>query len=175
MVINMVINTSDLLDKAKVIHNLPSDYKLALVMGISHSALTNYRQGKTLPDARIIQLICELTGDDPALIAVQIEAQRAKTSEARSLWDLVAKRLQAAALAAIFAAVCVGTLAPLPSYAEAYQVTPGTPAKNLYIVEHGRFLARRLRRWLSPLVRYLRGLLGENHHAATRPTTPARA
>lgn len=111
-VINMPNQISNLLDKAKVIHNLPSDYKLASIMGVRLTTLTNYRQGKTLLDARVIRLICELTGDDPALMAVQIEAQRAKTAEARGLWDLVSKRLQAAALAAIFAVVCVGAVAP---------------------------------------------------------------
>jgi hypothetical protein len=91
----MALNIGSLLDNAKVIHKLPSDYKLALVMGIGHASLKNYRDQKTLPDARVISKICELTGDDPYLLAAQIEAERAKTDEARSLWAGIAARLSA--------------------------------------------------------------------------------
>lgn len=50
----MAANVAALLDKAKVMHKLPSDYKLALVLGVSFSTPANYRTGKTLPDARVI-------------------------------------------------------------------------------------------------------------------------
>lgn len=83
-----------LLDKAKQKNGLASDYKLALVMGISHGSLISYRSKKTLPDSRVISKICALTGDDPALLAVQIEAERAKTPEAKQLWFSIAQRLQ---------------------------------------------------------------------------------
>lgn len=73
----MAIHIAALLDKAQVIHRLPSDYKLALVMGISHSSLTSYRQGKTMPDARVIAKLCELTGDDAGVLLADIEAERA--------------------------------------------------------------------------------------------------
>lgn len=101
---------SDLLDKAKVIHKLPSDYKLALVMGVSFSSLGNYRHGKTLPDARVIGKICELTGDDPAILAAEIEAERAKTDDARALWTSIARRLSLGAAAGIGAAILSGCL-----------------------------------------------------------------
>ena len=97
-------NIALLLDRAKLIHKLPSDYKLALTMGISFSSLTNYRHGKSLPDPRVISKLCELTGDDPGLLLAQIEAQRAKTDEAKALWTDIAKRLAAAAAAGIVSA-----------------------------------------------------------------------
>lgn len=123
------------LDKAKVMHRLPSDYKLALVMGISHSVLVNYRAGKTLPDARVISLICDLTGDDPALMAAQVEAERAKTPEARSLWLEVVARLQSTLHAVIFSALLGGGLwGGFPSGAQAAQA-PAGKVTNLYIVE----------------------------------------
>lgn len=50
----MPANVPALLDKAKLVHRLPSDYKLALVLGIDQKSLRNYRDGKTLPDARVI-------------------------------------------------------------------------------------------------------------------------
>jgi len=99
----MVINMASMLDKARLIHKLPSDYKLALVMGVSHVSLGSYRAGKTLPDARVISKLCELTGDDPALILAQVEEQRATTDDARKLWHSIFERLQAAATTAVFA------------------------------------------------------------------------
>ena len=112
-----MVNIASLLDKAKVIHKIPSDYKLALVMGVQHGSLRNYRDGKTLPDARVILRICELTGGDPALLAAEIEADRAKTDEARALWTEMAKRLAAAAAAGIVSASALAgpTLPPKPS------------------------------------------------------------
>lgn len=108
-------NIGKLLDKAKVIHSLPSDYKLAQVMGVQQGSLRNYRDGKTLPDARVITRLCELTGDDPALLAAEIEAHRAKTDEARALWLTIAKRLAVAAAAGAVsvAAVASPIVAPL--------------------------------------------------------------
>lgn len=105
-----MINIAALLDKAKVIHSLKSDYKLALVMGVSQTALIHYRAGKSLPDARVISKICDLTGDDAALLAAEIEAERAKTDEARALWSSIARRLSLGVAAGVTAAVLSGCL-----------------------------------------------------------------
>lgn len=120
----MALNIGLLLDRAKLIHKLPSDYKLALVMGIGHASLKNYRDGKTLPDSRVITKICELTGDDPYMLAVQIEAERAKTAEAKTLWAGIALRLQTgaatmASMALTFALSLVFTLGAGVSDAQA--------------------------------------------------------
>lgn len=106
----MTQNVAALLDKAKLIHRLPSDYKLALVMGVKQTTLANYRQGKTLPDARVIRLICDLTGDDAALLAAEIEAQRAPNEDARALWRQVVERLTSTMHAAVFAVLLGGSL-----------------------------------------------------------------
>lgn len=106
----MAIHIASMLDRAKVIHRLPSDYKLALVLGVDHKSLRNYRDHKTLPDARVISLLCGLTGDDPALLAAQVEAERAKTDEARALWRQVVERLTSTMHAAVFAVLFGGSL-----------------------------------------------------------------
>lgn len=155
----MAADVAALLDKAKLIHSLPSDYKLALVMGVSHSALINYRAAKTLPDARVIRLICDLTGDDPAVLLAEVEAQRARTDEARALWLDVVARLRSTLHAAFFA-VLAGLVVSgsFPSGAQAAQAQ-ARELYPLYIVEHLRQWWRRSRAaaW-APLVRYLDGL-----------------
>jgi transcriptional regulator with XRE-family HTH domain len=166
----MAANIALLLDKAKVIHRLSSDYKLALVMGVKLTTLSNYRAGKTLPDARVIRLICDLTGDDPALMAAEVEEQRAKTDEARNLWHMVAQRLQAGAAAAIFSVLFVlgfGAGLPMESHASA------PTFQNFSSYTSWNFPAM-LRRWCSPLVWYFRALLsGFTHVPRTSSTAPA--
>ena len=85
---------SETLDRAMAAHNLPSDYKLALVMGIDSKSLSNYRHNKTLPDVRVLSKLCLLTGDDPALLTAQVEYARAKDDETRSIWADIAERLK---------------------------------------------------------------------------------
>lgn len=122
-------------------HRLPSDYKLALVMGVQQTTLGNYRTGKTLPDARVISKICELTGDDPAILAAEIEVERAKTDEARALWASIARRLSIAAAAGIGSAVLSAAEVPAnasktASDSTTYAASPNaaTKVKSLYIV-----------------------------------------
>lgn len=134
----MAANVAALLDKAKVMHRLPSDYKLALVLGVSFSTPANYRTGKTLPDARVISKLCDLTGDDPALLLAQVEAERAKTTEARALWLQVVERLQSTLHAVILSALFGGALwGGFPSESQA-KTAQFTESNTLYIVEDQR-------------------------------------
>lgn len=93
------------LDVAKQWNNIQSDYALAKKMGITQSALINYRRGKTLPDERAISELCKLTGEDPHWLAAHVQAERAKTKEAKELWRGVARQLSA-----LHVAVAVTTL-----------------------------------------------------------------
>lgn len=156
-VIHMAIQVAALLNKAIFVHKLSSDYKLALVMGVDHKSLSNYRHGKTLPDARVIAKLCELTGDDPARLLVEVEAERAKTDEARALWMAVLDRMKNTVHAAIFAVVtAVALMAGFPSDSYAAQ-TSKSALTNLYIVEylHRWRLAPLVQRFLSWLRRYI--------------------
>lgn len=144
----MSSTVNDMLDKAKVLHRLSSDYKLALVMGVSSSSLTSYRHGKTLPDARVIRLICDLTGDDPAVVAAEIEADRAKNDEARELWSMVARRLRTASAAGIFSALLSVQLAAFSPSVEARPRASTGHVDTLYIVRTRR---RRCRASRAPI------------------------
>jgi hypothetical protein len=155
-----------LLDKARVIHRLPSDYKLALVLGVDQKSLRNYKDAKTLPDARVISLICDLTGDDPALLLAQIEEQRAKTSEARTLWHEVVTRLQAGATAAIFAVVFqVVGMVGFPNDASAAPVN-----LTSYTSWNVAGFARLIRRLFTAGARMIRGFYD---HVQGPPSTAA--
>ena len=139
-------NIGLMLDKAKVIHKLPSDYKLALVMGVKQTTLKNYRDGITLPVARVISKLCYLTGDDPAILAAEIEVDRAKTEEARALWSQIARRLMAGAAAGVTAAVLSGCMW-LGDASASLTVTTSSTVHSLYIMF--TYSVRRMHRWCA--------------------------
>lgn len=82
------------LDRAKQVQKVPSDYKLALTIGIGESALANYRHGRSFPDPAACKKLAAALGEDPALLMVEMQAQRTKDHEAREMWASLAKRLQ---------------------------------------------------------------------------------
>lgn len=88
---------NELLDAVKVRHGLRSDYKLALFVGITQTAVANYRHGRSRPDDRILVKLGQLAGRDVSALAASLSADRASTDEARTLWRGIAARLQAGA------------------------------------------------------------------------------
>lgn len=90
-----------------------SAYGLAKATGLTEAAISNYRLGKKLPDDRAIVLLCQFTGDDPAMLAIQIHYERAANDEAKSLWGGMADRLKKSTKAAkttvLFAIVAIAS------------------------------------------------------------------
>jgi transcriptional regulator with XRE-family HTH domain len=127
-----MFSIADFLDRAKARALIDSDYRLAKVIGITHSGISSYRMGKSLPNEAVIEQLCALSGDDPDLIAAQIQAARAKTGPAQVMWSRIALRLSGAAGSAILSLVITigliapdqaqaGTTAPLDQYSAAIQ------------------------------------------------------
>jgi hypothetical protein len=100
-----MISVADLLDRAKAGGSIESDYRLAKVIGITHAAVSSYRMKKTMPDARVLEQLCALSGDDVAVVMAQIQAERERTPEGKNMWLMVAKRLAGGATTAILS-VC---------------------------------------------------------------------
>lgn len=82
------------LDRAREVQMVPSDYKLGLTLGIGGNALSNYRTGRSFPDEKTCAILAKAIGEDPALLTVEMQAQRAKTPEAKKVWFSIAQRLQ---------------------------------------------------------------------------------
>jgi len=75
------------LDLAKIKRDLPSDYALARLLGVSPSGITNYRKGRShFDDAMAIKMayLCEI---EPAEILFAMQIERAKSDEARAVWS----------------------------------------------------------------------------------------
>ncbi len=89
-----MFSVAHLLDSAKAKAGIETDYRLGKLIEKNHRNINNWRAGRSLPDEDSIERLCALSGDDPELIAAQIQSRRAASEEARQLWARVAQRLQ---------------------------------------------------------------------------------
>lgn len=148
-------SVANLLDRAMKNGNIETHYRLAKVIGISQGAMGGYKSGKTMPDARVLEQLCALSGDDLAVVAAQIQAERERTPEARKVWLMIANRLAGGVTTAILSVVfgVLFSAVPLDSARAAAHSTAQNPQPNLlYIVlsafsSVGQFLRVRLRRF----------------------------
>lgn len=128
------------LDHARELHGLKSDYALGHAFDIPLNSISHWRKGRSLPDEKYVQRLAVAAQLDPLILAAQVQAQRSKTAEARSMWEAIAERLQMAgahALAAIFAvlfAIGMGATDAYAASASAQQAKQAKQSNSLYIV-----------------------------------------
>ena len=124
---------TEILDKAREAHGLKSDYALGKAFDIPLNSIGHWRHGRALPDERSCRLLAEAAGIDPLILAAQVQAQRSKTAEARSLWEAIAARLQVAAhgLAAAIFSVLIATEFVATDASAASAATEHTPATQV--------------------------------------------
>lgn len=63
-----------------------TDYRLAKVLDVGHSRISNYRNGRSTLDTAICWKIAELLGIDARQIIAEVEADRAKDEAGRRVW-----------------------------------------------------------------------------------------
>lgn len=134
------------LDHVKAAANIESDYRLAKVIGKNHSVITNYRSGKSLPNESMIEQLCALSGDDPDLIAAQVQAARVKDAPARAMWERIAARLQGGASTAFLSVlISLGLIAGTAQEARASAAPPSQMSfmTIIYIVSISVFVSAR--------------------------------
>ena len=132
-----MFSIANLLDSAKAKANIESDYRLAIVIGISHQAMSHYRAGNTLPSEKVIEQICALSGDDPDVVAAEIQASRSKSPEAKNMWLRIAARMAGGATTAVLSVIfAISLLAGGAHDARASGLSDAQVAKlnKLYIV-----------------------------------------
>lgn len=144
-----MFSIANLLERAKQNANIESDYRLAKILRINQSAISNYRAGR-LPNVEILEALCALSGDDAGLIVAQVEADRAAEGPVRAMWLSVAKRLSGGAstaiLSVLFSIVLIATPSS-PASAAGLDYLKAVSVKCLYIVSIGVFVRlERLRR-----------------------------
>lgn len=95
-----MFDLQNLIERAMQGAGVTSAYGLAKATGLTEAAISNYRKGKNLPDERAIVLLCQFTGDDPMMVVLQVQHDRAANEEAKSLWGGMADRLKKSTKAA---------------------------------------------------------------------------
>lgn len=111
-----MFSIADLIERAKAGAHIDSDYRLAKVIGITHASVSTWRMGKSLPNEKVIAQLCALSGDDPDVIAAQIQAARSKSPEAKTMWLRIAARMSGMASTAFLSVVI--TIALIASYSQ---------------------------------------------------------
>lgn len=128
-----MMDVNNLLDQIKYIHGLPSDYKLAQLLGITLGSVRHYRFGRSQPDDRVSALMAEALGLDVDVFVMEMAAHRAKSPESRAMWSRIAARLRACPAGDILTAGSAvaadgGFSFPAHGYARAYITAP--PSKE---------------------------------------------
>jgi transcriptional regulator with XRE-family HTH domain len=126
----------ELLDAVKARHKIGSDYKLAQFLGMTDSAIRNYRHKRSLPDEVACVKIAQALEIDGDVLAAQIQSQRARDDETKAFWQRLAVRLQSGA---VHASVLVGVaMVSIAGYAPNAEATALSPAEkqscSLYIM-----------------------------------------
>jgi len=88
-----------------------SDYAVAKRTGLTRSAISSYRRGRTLMDDDACIAIADVLGIDPLKVIADQAAERAKTERSRAYW----RRIGGAA--AVIVAVGMGGISPAPTRA----------------------------------------------------------
>ena len=145
-----MFSIANLLERAKQNANLESDYRLAKVLSINQSAISNYRVGRSWPNEKILAQLCALSGDDVGVVAAQVQAERAQSPEGKSMWMMVAARLAGRAstafLSVVFAIALVAGYTG-NAWASVPQASKTCKVNMLYIVSISFFV--RLSTWLE--------------------------
>jgi hypothetical protein len=132
-----MFSIAELLERAKAQCNIESDYRLAKVLRINQTLISNWRHGRNLPNAEMVESLCALSGDDAGVIVAQVEAARASEGPVRTMWLNMAKRLAGGASTAILSVlVFISLIAANVQEARAGAVANPQPVtlSNLYIV-----------------------------------------
>lgn len=150
-----MFSVADLIERAKVRANIDSDYRLCKVIGIKTPTMSGYRSGKSTPDARVLEQLCALAGEDLAVWAANLQAERERTPEGKTVWLMIAKRLAGGASTAILSVLFAISLivgGAVDARASGLNDSQTVKVKSLYIVSItilsvGEFLRVRLRQF----------------------------
>ncbi|HEY6095621.1 MAG TPA: hypothetical protein VIU93_11785 [Gallionellaceae bacterium] len=108
---------NELLDRAKQIANIESDYALAKVLGINTGWVSDYRKSKRHPSNEIAVKIATLAKLDEMQVIAEIELRTAKTEKKKEFWK---HYIESRGIAACFGMTALAiSIAMTPKNAEA--------------------------------------------------------
>lgn len=124
-----------LLNTIKQRHNITSDYKLALFLGMGEGNIANYRHKRSMPNAEACAKIAKALDMDPDVLTVHFEALRAKDEETRKIWERILRRLESGAVhVAVLVAVCLAGFTSTPNAEASTLSADASKGGRLYIM-----------------------------------------
>jgi len=130
-----MVTIEQLLTAAKSGAGIPSNYRLARVMGVSDNTLNRWQHARSLPDDITAAKLAEMAGMDPDFVVASMHAARAAEGTERSLWQRIAGRLEKAGAlgaAAILSLFITGGPDAGASLGQAAETTPVHNESSLY-------------------------------------------
>lgn len=155
-----MLTTATLIDAAKKAQGLPSNGRLALVLGVPDKTVQRWNTGKNQPDDAHAIRLASLAGLDPAEVLAALAWERS-TGETRRVWETVAKRAAqhvrqaGAAVLAVILSLWIGG-GPDGS---AMAATPGVQAKAAPVDSAGSGNAHCRGSWFSRIIQRISRLL----------------
>lgn len=132
-------STVQYLDAVKERLDLPSDYATAKALGVTRAAISKYRLGTSIPDDLVCARIAEILDVEPMEVIAATNYQRAKTEDARVLWEGIWGK--AAGAIALSLTVCAVGLSVAPTAKAAESGETGNlnaHGASLYIMSNRR-------------------------------------
>lgn len=117
----------ELLDAVKARHKITSDYKLAQFLGMTDSAIRNYRHKRSLPDEVACVKIAQAIDLDGDVLAAEIQSMRARDDETKNFWKRLAVRLETGMVHAVITLVLA--IVSIAGYAPNAEATALFPSK----------------------------------------------
>lgn len=90
--------TVELLNEVKTRYQLPSDGRLAAMLGHTRSSISLLMQGKNYLGDEAAMRVADLLDLDPAYVMACIHAEREKNQEVKRVWQRMAERMAVAAV-----------------------------------------------------------------------------
>lgn len=79
--------TVEYLDAVKARLDLPSDYAIAKVLGITRAAVSRYRNGHGVFDDEVCFAVAEILDINPLEVIVAAQSERAKNDDSKAKWE----------------------------------------------------------------------------------------
>lgn len=90
---------ADLLKAVRAAHGIPSNYRLARVLGVTDKTVQRWQAGENAPDGPTCERLAVMAGFDPDFVVAAMQAHREREPSERARWERIAQRLQSVAAA----------------------------------------------------------------------------
>lgn len=109
------MKTAELLDQARQVAGLPSDYALAKVLGVTTQLVSNWRHGRKYPSSFALFKLALLARRDPAEVTAELETERAERAgdmDQAGAWRELMRKLGGVAASVAGAVILSAAVAP---------------------------------------------------------------